>query len=150
MGIGLAIASLVVAVGGAVAANVQANKARHEQQRQNKKISATNAAKATIAKRKALREERVRRAQLLAQAEQGGFGASSTAISGEALSGTIAAGTIGAVSSSLSATNSISKSSQSIADAQSRQQLFSNVSSIGMSVFSAGGGASAIDSFTSK
>lgn len=147
MGIGLAIASLLVAVGGAVAQNVQANKTREEQRQQNRKISATNSAKATVARRRALREERVRRAQLVSQAEAGGVGGSSTAISGEALSGTLAAGTIGSIGSSLSATNSLSAGNQSIADSRQREQLFSNVSAIGSSVFSAGGGAGQIDKF---
>ena len=145
MGIGLAIASLVVAVAGTVASNVQANKTRGEQRAHNKKIQASNAAKATVARRKALREERVRRAQLASQAEQGGFGGSSTAIAGEALSGTIVGGTIGQINSSLSATNSLSKSSQSIAESRQREQLFSNVASIGSSVFSAGGGTGEIE-----
>jgi len=147
MGIGLAIASLVVAVGGTVAQTVQARQTASRQKRQNKKISASNAAKATIARRKALREERVRRGQLLAQAEAGGFGGSSTAIAGEGISGTIAAEQIGSIGSALDTTNALSRGSQSIADSRSREQLFSNVSSIGSSIFSAGGGAGEIEKF---
>jgi len=150
MGIGLVIASLVVAIAGTVASNVQANKTRGEQREQNRKVSASNAAKAALAKRKALREERVRRAQLSAQAEAGGVGGSSTAISGEAMSGTIAAGTIGSISSGLDTANALSASSQRIADSQQRGQLFSNVASVGSSVFSSIGGAGQIDNFINK
>lgn len=150
MGIGLAIASLVVSVGGAVAQNVQANKAAGRQRAQNRKVSASNAAKATVARRKAFREERVRRAQLLAQAEGAGVSGSSTALSGEGLSNVLASEKAGTISSALDNTNILSAGNQSIADARQREQLFSNVSSIGSSVFSAAGGAGEIDKFINE
>jgi hypothetical protein len=131
------------AVGGTVASQAEAGKTRRRQAEQNKKISATNAAKAVQARRQALREERVRRAQLMAQAEAAGFGGSSTAISGEALSGTIAAQQTSNVSSQLNTADALSAGSQAIADSQQRQQLFNSVASIGSSVFSSSGGPKA-------
>ena len=157
MGIGLAVAAQiaavvggVTAVAGTVASTVQGNKTRHRRKEQNRRVNATNAAKAANAKRQGLRAERVRRAQLLAQAEASGVGGSSTALSGESLSGTLASEKIGQVSSALSNTNALSAGNQSIADSQQRQQLFSNVAQIGSSVFSASGGFSAVDSLFSS
>ena len=140
-----AIVGAVAAVGGAVASQVQAGKTASEQKRQNRRINATNAAKAIQAKRQTLREERVRRAQLMAQAEAAGISGSSTAISGEALVGTNAAQQVGQISSSLDNTNALSAGNQSIAESQQREQLFSAVSSIGSSVFSSTGGAEQLD-----
>jgi hypothetical protein len=150
MGIELAVASLIVTVAGTAASQVQAHKTRGEQRAQNRRVNASNAAKAATAKRKALREERVRRAQLIAAAEATGASGSSTAIAGEGLSGTLASEKIGSISSALDNTNALSRGAQSIADSQGRQQLFSNVASIGSSVFSAAGGAGEIDKAINK
>lgn len=144
------IVSAVAVVGGAVATNVQGNKAAGRQRAQNRRVQASNAAKAATAKRQTLRAERVRRAQLLAQAEAAGVGESSTAISGEALSGTLAGERIGQISSALDTANVLSAGSQSIADARQRQQLFSNVSAIGSSVFSSVGGPAALEGLINK
>lgn len=151
MATGVAIAGLVVSIIGTGASMIQARETEQRQKKQNKRIKAMNAAKASTAKRKALREERVRRGQLIAQAEAGGFGGGSTALAGAGLSGTIASNRIGQISSALNTTNVLSAGSQSIADSQSRQQLFSSVSQIGSSVFqSAGGFESASKVFGSK
>lgn len=150
MGLELMVVSAIASVGGTVAAVVQGGKVAAQQREQNKRIQASNAAKAARSKRQALREERVRRAQLLAQAEAAGIGESATAISGEALAGTQAAERIGQISSALDTANVLSAGSQSIADAQQRQQLFSNVSAIGASVFSSVGGPEALEEFINK
>jgi len=148
MGVELAVASLVVAVVGTAASIKQGQDAAEEQGKQRRRVNATNAAKASNAKRQTLRQERVRRAQLLAQAEASGVGDSSTALSGESLSGTLAGDKIGQTSSALATSNVLSAGSQSIADSQQRQRLFSNVAQIGSSVFSSAGGFSAFDSPT--
>ena len=145
MGTTLAVAGLISSIIGTGLSIKEGQKAEDRQKKQRKRVEATNAAKATAAKRRALREERVRRAQLAAQAESAGIGGSSTAISGEALSGTQASEKISDISSGLSTTNSLSAGAQSIADSQSRQQLFSNVASIGSSVFQSAGGLEAVD-----
>lgn len=144
MGTGLAVAGLIASLVGTGASIVQGQQTESRQKRQNERIKAINAAKAATAKRQLFREERVRRAQLAAQAEAAGIGVSSTAISGEALSGTLAAQKVGQVSSALSATNALSAGAQSIAESQQRQQLFSNVASIGSSVFQTAGGFGAL------
>jgi len=140
----------IIAVISTVASQVQAHKTAGEQKKQNRRVQASNAAKAATAKRQALREERVRRAQLLAQAEAAGVGESSTAISGEAFSGTKAAERIGQVSSALDTANVLSAGAQSIAESQQRQQLFSNVAAIGSSLFSSTGGPAALEEFINK
>ena len=146
MGVALGVASLIASVVGTASSIQQGKKTAEAQEKQRKRVNATNAAKAANAKRQELRAERVRRAQLIAQAEDSGVGDSSTALSGEALSGTLAGQKIGQVSSALDNANALSAGAQSIADSQQRQQLFSNVASIGSSVFSAAGGFSAFSS----
>lgn len=129
------IVGAVTAVAGTVASISQGRRATRRQEAQNRRIKATNAAKATASRRRALREGRVRRAQLQAQAEAGGFSGSSTALAGLGLSATRTAEQFSTISGSLSNTNAISEGQQSIVDAQERQQLFSNVASIATSVF---------------
>lgn len=136
----------IAAVGGTVASQVQASETRGRQKEQNRKTMAVNAAKATQAKRQSLREERVRRAQLMAQAEAAGIGGSSTEISGTALSGTQAAQQTAGVSSALASTNALSAGAQGIAESQQREQLFSNVAAIGSSVFQSSGGLDSMGS----
>jgi hypothetical protein len=145
MGVGLAIAGLLVSVAGTAASIEEGRTTQRRQKKQAENVSAINAAKASAAKRQEFRAERVRRAQLAAQAEASGVGGSSTAISGEGLSGTLAAQRVGSISSALDNTNVLSAGSQAIADSQARKQLFGNVASIGSSVFSAAGGFEAFD-----
>jgi len=146
MGIPLAVVQAiqiigaVTAVAGTVSSIQQGKKARRARQAQNRKIKAVNQAKAASARRRALRAERVRTAQLAAQAEAGGFAGSSTAISGEGMSKHITATQASQVSNSLETTNALSRGNQSIQDATDRQQLFANIASIGSTVFSTGGG----------
>jgi hypothetical protein len=152
MGAGLAVASLVSRVVATGVSMKEQSDARGEQRKQKGRVEAQNAAKAAVERRQALRAERVRRAQLTAQAEAGGFGDSSTAILGEQRVGGMAAEQTAQVSGALAATNALSGGNQAIADAQGRAQLFSNISSLSSSVFSASGGfgaaASLFDSGT--
>lgn len=145
MGVGLAVAGLIASVVGTASSIKEGKAVRRQQKKQAENVSAINSAKATAAKRQEFRAERVRRAQLAAQAEAAGVGGSSTAISGEGLSGTLASQSVGSISSALDNTNAISAGSQAIADSQARKQLFGNVASIGSSVFSSAGGFSAFD-----
>jgi hypothetical protein len=141
----LAVAGLIASVAGTAASIEEGKTTQRRQKKQAENVSATNSAKATAAKRQEFRAERVRRAQLTAQAEASGASGSSTAIAGEGLSGTLAAQKVGSISSALDNTNVISAGSQAIADSQARKNLFGNVASIGSSVFSSAGGFSAFD-----
>jgi len=134
------IVGAVTAVAGTVSSIQQGRQARRAREAQNRKVKATNQAKAVAARRRLAREERVRSAQLAAQAEAGGFVGSSTAISGEGLSSTLAATKASEISSSLATTNALSRGNQVVQDATDRQQLFANIASIGQSVFSTAGG----------
>ena len=145
MGTELAVAGLISSIVGTASSVQQGRKTAKRQKRQGELVGAQNAAKATAEKRQAFRAERVRRAQLAAQAEAAGIGGSSTALAGESLSGTIASQKVGSISSALDNTNVFSAGNQAIADSQSRQQLFGNVASIGSSVFTAADGFGAID-----
>lgn len=140
MGETAAVIGLIVSLVGTTAGIVEGSKARTKSKRQRRRQEAINAAKEASERRKTLREERVRRGQLLAQAEAAGIGGSSTALSGEAISGTLAAERIGQTSAALESTNVLSSGSQSIASSQARSQLFGNVSQIGSSVFQSAGG----------
>ena len=136
------IIGAVAAVGGTIASIQQGKQARRKRVAQNRKIRAINQAKAASARRRALREERVRSAQLAAQAEAGGFSGSSTAILGQGMSKSITASKASQISNSLETTNVLSRGNQAIQDATDRQQLFANIASIGQSVFSSAGGFS--------
>ena len=144
MGVELAIASLVASTAATGVSMHEQSKARGEQRKQARQVEAQNAAKAAVAKRQSLRAERVRRAQLAAQAEGAGIAGSSTALLGEQRSGGMAAEQASQTAGALSATNALSATSQAIAGHQARSQLFSNISSISSSVFSAAGGFGAI------
>lgn len=150
MGTGLAVAGLVASIVGTGASMKEASKTRSRKRAQNERIKATNASKAATERRRAFREERVRRSQLMAEAEAGGFAGSSTELSGVALSGTRADESAARVSGALETTNAISAGNQSIADSQARQQLFSNVSAIGSNVFQSAGGFETLDNAFSK
>lgn len=153
MGIPVAIVQAIqiigaaTAVAGTVSSISQGKKARRRQAQQNERIKATNAAKAANARRRSAREARVRQAQLQAQAEAGGFAGSSTAISGEGQVSNIQASQASNISNAQATTNAMSAGNQAIQDSRDRQQLFSNISSIGSTVFSQGGG---FDNLTSE
>jgi hypothetical protein len=136
------VIAAVAAVAGTVSSIQQGKKARRAREAQNRKVKAINAAKATAARRRAIREERVRSAQLRAQAEAGGFSGSSTALSGEGMSKSILASKASAISNSLETTNALGRGNQAIQDSTDRQQLYANIASIGTTVFSASGGFS--------
>jgi hypothetical protein len=145
MGAELALAGLVTSLVGAGASITEAGKTRKAQQAQAERVSAQNAAQEAASRRKTLREERVRRAQITAEADILGITGSSSVIAAEGRSGGIASESIGQTAGNLSATNALSAGSQAIASSQARQQLFSSVSSIGSSVFSAAGGSEKIE-----
>jgi hypothetical protein len=137
------IIGAVVAVAGTVSSIQQGKKARRAREAQNRKVKAVNQAKAASARRRALREERVRRAQLASQAEAGGFTGSSTALSGEGMSKSITASKASEISNSLETTNALGRGQQAIQDSTDRQQLYANIASIGQTVFNTAGAASA-------
>jgi hypothetical protein len=141
MGLPLAVVTAIQIIGaatavvGTISSISQGKKARRAQKAQNRRIRATNQAKAVTARRRAAREARVRQGQLAAQAEQGGFSGSSTAISGEGMTSTIQATQASNISNAQENTNAMSRGNQSIQDSSDRQQLFSSIASIGTSVF---------------
>jgi hypothetical protein len=130
------IIGAIAAVGGTISSIQQGKKARRAREAQNRKVKAINQAKAAAARRRAQREERVRSAQLAAQAEAGGFSGSSTALLGQGMSKSITASKASQISNALETTNALSRGNQAVQDATDRQQLFANIASIGQSVFS--------------
>lgn len=97
-----------------------------------------NAAAEVANRRKSLREERIRRAQILSQAETLGVSGSSTAISAEGMSGAIAGDALSSSGAKVSNINASYDANQAIADAQARQQYFSNIGAVSGKIISAG------------
>jgi hypothetical protein len=78
MAVGLGVASLIVGLGGAIKADHEQKKAERAQSKARKEQSAQRGRETETSKRQALREERVRRAQLLQAGENTGTSGSSS------------------------------------------------------------------------
>lgn len=161
----IAVASLAVGVIGGIqqhrAQGQAADAARDAaaaQKRMAREQEAVNAQRAAQERRQQIREERVRRAQILQSSENLGTGGSSGEFGAlSSLTSTLSSN-IGANTSSLASASRISALSQQSADAQSRglqaqntAQMWGQVSGFGKSIFSQAGGFNTLaTAFSSK
>lgn len=157
-----AIASVVIGGVSYVSAEKsrkQAAAANQQQAEENKKVrseqAALNAQQAASERRQQIREERVRRARLLAAAENTGTEGSSGALGGVGGFATQLGANIGTNLGQLAGTGRINQYSQQAADfgtasqnAQNRQAASQNLFGLSMSIFNAAGGFGAFKTQT--
>lgn len=154
----IALASLAVAAAGGVASYTQQRKASRNQQRaadEQQKVQneqrAAQAQQAAAERRRQVREARVRRAQIIASAENTGTSGSSGAMGALSNISTNLGANIGVNVGSIAAAGRVSGFNQNAlnfqsAAAQNQQNasLFGQVSNFGTSIFQQSGGFSTI------
>lgn len=146
MGVVIAAASLAVTAVSAYKQYEAAQDAADAREEAQEIAGAQQQNRARNQRRQQVREERIRRARILASAENTGVGASSSAIGALGALGTNTAANIGFMSSEGRAAQGITSANQSALDAQTRGQMWQGVGQLSSSVFNASGGFGAIGS----
>lgn len=140
MGAALAIASVVVGVGGAIKqreAQKDAEKAQKAAQRQQ---AAMQAAQAARERRQQIREERIRRGQIMQASQTSGVAGSSGQLGAISSLSSQLGTNLGFNAGMLQGANRISALGQSAANYMGQAQTWGQVSQFGMMGFQASGG----------
>lgn len=136
----------VIAAVGAAASAQQQREARTEQRKAREEQSTAQAERAAQEKRQQIREERIKRAQIIQASENTGVSASSGLMGAESGLSTQLSTSLGFGSAQALHVANISMFGQNAADAMGRAQTASQVSQLGMSIFSGTGGFSGLSS----
>lgn len=140
MGLGVAIASLIMTAVATVKQQEAASDARKEQKKQRQEQQAVNAEQAAREKRQQIREERIRRAQILQASENTGVAGSSGEMGATGNLSTQLSANLGFTSGQQRHASNMSIFQQKEADALGRGQMWAGVGNISSSIFSASGG----------
>lgn len=116
----LGIASLATGVAGTIAQRAEAKKAAAAQREANTVSRSQQTIENNLARRRAAREERVRRARLIAASENTGTSGSSGELGALSALGTNTGGAISEQQGQVLAADGISRANQRFADAQSK------------------------------
>ena len=131
----LAIASLVVAAGSAYVSYKQNQQAAREQRKARAVSTAESAAKQQQDIRMQVRQERIKRAQIIQASQNTGVSLSSGSLGGQGALSTQIGGNIGQISRESNSNQAISQFGQSAADASGRAATFAQVSGLASSSF---------------
>lgn len=138
------IASAVVAAGSAYTQHKQGQKAA-DAQKEASRISGNQAQiEQQAQRRQAVREERIRRAQILQASETSGVAGGSGEIGSTGALGSITAGNLASSHSADRTTQRLGQLNNRVASAQQRQQTAGAIGSLSGTVFSSLGGAPAL------
>lgn len=137
---GVAVAALFISAASAVHSAQQAKKVSRARREQNKVSNATERIKLEASRRQQLREERVRRAQILQASENTGVAGSSGAHGSISNLSTRIGGNLAIQTSGVLGTTGINNLSSDIAGYKSRQATAQAVGSFSSTVFQGAGG----------
>lgn len=140
MAVGVAIASLIVTAVSVVKQQEAASDARKAQKKSRNEQRANNAEVAAREKRQQIREERIRRAQIMQASENAGVSASSGEMGATSNLSSQLASNLGFNAGAQQRANNMSIFAQQGANAQGKADRWAGIGSIAQSTFSASGG----------
>lgn len=141
---GVAEVGFILSGLGTISNLVSQSDVRENQKKTQKEQAASQAEKAASERRQQIREERIRRAQLIQSSENTGTTGSSGLLGGLSNLSTQLGSNIGYAAAQTEHSNVISNAMQEAADSQGMAGLSNNVSGLGLSLFQAGGGFNSI------
>lgn len=143
MGVEVAIAAVGLAVGVASAyeQSRQASAAAKDRKRAGQVSQAEQAAQQTANRRQQIREERVRRAQIVQSSVNTGVSGSSGELGSQSALGSLISGNVAATSRQVNSSAAIGNLQQNAADADLKGATWGAIGSIGSSIFGLGANA---------